>query len=583
VPELRRRIRWTGFGEGRPAVVDDHEFDIARHVTAVDLGGVDEPAFWSWSANQTLQPLDREHPLWRVTFATGLAGGQVGVLVVLHHALADGMAGAALAGRLLDPAPDTVAAPRPWRPAPAPDPLALAAPATSLDHAVGPGRRLIVIRRPLEQVKQAGRAHGATVNDVLLAAVAGGLRQLLAGRGEPVEGLELRVSVPVGAPGRARNAGGSTPMVLPLPVGPLDPADRLARIVAVTRTAKAARDRRYRGLLASPLLPTSLLRLGVRWLRRHGGGKVNLYVTNVPGPYGWPGLACGPRPRSRPWSPASRWPWRRCRMPASWSSPCRPTTPWRTWTRWQVAWGLTTSTGSAPSGRLSLAWPSLRAMDTKPITPRRFHEAAGVEDWRVLGEGACAYFRTGSFAAGARLAQAIGELDGLDAHHPDIDVRQKGVTVRLITITDDDYGLSERDLDLARQISAVARQLGFAADPTMLQTVQVSIDALVSAEVMPFWRAVLGYEYRADSPDEDLVDPRDRGPSIWFQRMDAPRPQRNRMHIDVWVPHDQAEARVAAAIAAGGRLVTDEHAPMWWVLADPEGNEVDVATWMSRD
>ena len=583
MPELRRRIRWTGFGQGRPAVVDDHEFDIARHVTAVDLGGVDEPAFWSWSANQTLQPLDREHPLWRVTFATGLAGGQVGVLVVLHHALADGMAGAALAGRLLDPAPDTVAAPRPWRPAPAPGPLALAAPATSLDHAVGPGRRLIVIRRPLEQVKHAGRAHGATVNDVLLAAVAGGLRQLLAGRGEPVEGLELRVSVPVGAPGRARNAGGSTPMVLPLPVGPLDPADRLARIVAVTRTAKAARDRRYRGLLASSLLPTSLLRLGVRWLRRHGGGKVNLYVTNVPGPYGWPGLACGPRPRSRPWSPASRWPWRRCRMPASWSSPCRPTTPWRTWTRWQVAWGLTTSTGSAPSGRLSLAWPSLRAMDTKPITPRRFHEAAGVEDWRVLGEGACAYFRTGSFAAGARLAQAIGELDGLDAHHPDIDVRQKGVTVRLITITDDDYGLSERDLDLARQISAVARQLGFAADPTMLQTVQVSIDALVSAEVMPFWRAVLGYEYRADSPDEDLVDPRDRGPSIWFQRMDAPRPQRNRMHIDVWVPHDQAEARVAAAIAAGGRLVTDEHAPMWWVLADPEGNEVDVATWMSRD
>jgi diacylglycerol O-acyltransferase / wax synthase len=327
VPELRRRIRWTGFGEGRPAVVDDHEFGIARHVTAVDLGGVDEPAFWSWSANQTLQPLDREHPLWRVTFATGLAGGQVGVLVVLHHALADGMAGAALAGRLLDPAPDTVAAPRPWRPAPAPGPLALAvdavagrlgtigaalrhlpdaprairvagrdaaattraalaqaAPATSLDHAVGPGRRLIVIRRPLEQVKQAGRAHGATVNDVLLAAVAGGLRQLLAGRGEPVEGLELRVSVPVGAPGRARNAGGSTPMVLPLPVGPLDPADRLARIVAVTRTAKAARDRRYRGLLASPLLPTSLLRLGVRWLRSHGGGKVNLYVTNVPGP-----------------------------------------------------------------------------------------------------------------------------------------------------------------------------------------------------------------------------------------------------------------------------------------------------------
>jgi 4a-hydroxytetrahydrobiopterin dehydratase len=79
--------------------------------------------------------------------------------------------------------------------------------------------------------------------------------------------------------------------------------------------------------------------------------------------------------------------------------------------------------------------------------------------------------RAGSFATGARLVQAIGELGGLDAHHPDVDIRDRGVTVRLITITDDDYGLSERDLDLARQISAVARALGLAADPTMLQTV----------------------------------------------------------------------------------------------------------------
>jgi 4a-hydroxytetrahydrobiopterin dehydratase len=94
---------------------------------------------------------------------------------------------------------------------------------------------------------------------------------------------------------------------------------------------------------------------------------------------------------------------------------------------------------------------------------------------------------------------------------------------------------------------------------------------------------VLGYEYRSDSPDEDLIDPRGRGPSLWFQEMDAPRPQRNRIHIDVWVPHDQGEARVKAAIAAGGRLVTDEHAPGWWTLADPEGNEVDVATWMDHD
>jgi 4a-hydroxytetrahydrobiopterin dehydratase len=179
--------------------------------------------------------------------------------------------------------------------------------------------------------------------------------------------------------------------------------------------------------------------------------------------------------------------------------------------------------------------------------------------------------------------RAIGELDGLDDHHPDVDLRHDGVTVRLITVTDNHYGLSERDLELALRISAVARELGLVADPTAVQTVQLTIDALVVPEVMPFWRAVLGYEYRADSPDQDLVDPRGRGASIWFQRMDAPRPQRNRVHIDVWVPHDQAEARVAAALAAGGRLVTDEHAPEWWTLADAEGNEVDVATWVGRD
>jgi 4a-hydroxytetrahydrobiopterin dehydratase len=122
-----------------------------------------------------------------------------------------------------------------------------------------------------------------------------------------------------------------------------------------------------------------------------------------------------------------------------------------------------------------------------------------------------------------------------------------------------------------------------AADPSAVQTVQLTIDALVIPEVLPFWRAVLGYQERGDSPEEDLVDPRGRGPSVWFQQMDAPRPQRNRIHVDVWVPHDQAEARVAAALATGGRLATDEHAPAWWVLADPEGNEVDVATWMTRD
>ena len=217
------------------------------------------------------------------------------------------------------------------------------------------------------------------------------------------------------------------------------------------------------------------------------------------------------------------------------------------------------------------------------ITARQFHEAEGVEDWRVVGEGACTYFRTGSFESAARLVHAVSGLAGLEDHHPDLDVRDGGVMVRLITITDDYMGMSARDVELAREISAVARQLGVSADPSVVQTVQVTIDALVSREVMPFWRAVLGYEYRSDSPDEDLIDPRGRGASFWFQRMDAPRPQRNRIHIDVWVPEDQGEARVEAAIAAGGRLISDKHAPMWWTLADAEGNEADVATTKGRD
>ena len=221
---------------------------------------------------------------------------------------------------------------------------------------------------------------------------------------------------------------------------------------------------------------------------------------------------------------------------------------------------------------------------TDRITVRQFRESEGVEDWRVLGEGACAYFRTGSFAAGAALVQAAGGLTGLDDHHPDVDLRHDGVTVRLITITNDYYGMSTRDVELARQISAVARKLGLSADPSAVQTLLVIPGATVTAEVMPFWRAVLGYEPRGDSPDEDLVDPRGRGPSFWFERMDEPRPDGGgAIHLAIWVPHEQAEARVAAALAAGGRMVRDEFAPSWWTLADAAGNEADIATTMSRD
>jgi 4a-hydroxytetrahydrobiopterin dehydratase len=218
------------------------------------------------------------------------------------------------------------------------------------------------------------------------------------------------------------------------------------------------------------------------------------------------------------------------------------------------------------------------------ITPTQFHESEGVDDWRVLAEGACAYFRTGSFQLGVRFVQAIGELSGLEPHRPDIDLRHDGVTVRVITIADDWYGPSQRDVELARQISAVARQLGIPADPAAVQTLLVIPGAPATPEVMRFWEAALGYERRADSPDEDLVDPRGRGPSFWFEEMDEPRSDGGgSIHLAVWVPFDQAEARVAATLAAGGRIVRDDRAPSWWTLADPAGNEADIATTINRD
>jgi 4a-hydroxytetrahydrobiopterin dehydratase len=211
---------------------------------------------------------------------------------------------------------------------------------------------------------------------------------------------------------------------------------------------------------------------------------------------------------------------------------------------------------------------------SETVTPKRFHEA----DWRVVRDDASTHFRTGSFAAGVALVNAIGRLADDASHHPDVDLRPDGVTVRLRT--EGIGGLSEREVVLARQISEAARELGVPVDLTGLQMVQVAIDALVIPDVLPFWRAVLGYR---EVGDEDLIDPHFQGPPLWFQQMDAPRPQRNRIHIDVYVPHDQAEARVAAAIAAGGHIVSDENAPGWWTLADAEGNEVDVASWPDRD
>jgi len=220
----------------------------------------------------------------------------------------------------------------------------------------------------------------------------------------------------------------------------------------------------------------------------------------------------------------------------------------------------------------------------EPVTVREFHGTEGVEDWRVVGDGACALFHCESLVASARFVEAISELRGIDDHPPDIDIRPDGVTVRLLTKTEDWYGMGTRDVELARQIAAVAREQGLSVDPSAVQSVLVIPGAPDIAAIMPFWQAVLGYERRPDSPDEDLVDPHLRGPAFWFERMDEPRSDGGgAIHVAIWVPYEQAEARIAAALAAGGRMVRDEFAPAWWTLADAAGNEADIATSKSRD
>ncbi len=137
--------------------------------------------------------------------------------------------------------------------------------------------------------------------------------------------------------------------------------------------------------------------------------------------------------------------------------------------------------------------------------------------------------------------------------------------------------MSQRDVELARRISVEARRLELEPDPTQVQAIGIAVAQDAGTDVGPFWAAVLGFEHLG--PGEDVVDRHRRHPHISFQPLHPPKPGRGRTHIDVSVPADQAEARVAAALAAGGRLADASHAPDWWTLASPENHGVDIAAW----
>jgi pterin-4a-carbinolamine dehydratase len=214
-------------------------------------------------------------------------------------------------------------------------------------------------------------------------------------------------------------------------------------------------------------------------------------------------------------------------------------------------------------------------MDGKRTTGRAFHDAGGVDDWRVLFSGAHAYFRVTSFEHGARFVAAIAEVAAAVGQFPDVDLRPEGVTVRTAS---GEYGaLSQRDVELARRISVEARRLDAEPDPSQVQVIAIAVAQDADSDVGPFWAAALGY--RSLGGDEDVVDRHRRNPHVSFQRLSPPKPRRGRTHIDVSVPADQAEARVAAALAAGGRLADATHAPHWWTVASPENHGVDIAAW----
>lgn len=204
--------------------------------------------------------------------------------------------------------------------------------------------------------------------------------------------------------------------------------------------------------------------------------------------------------------------------------------------------------------------------------------AAGLDDWRMLAQAIHARFTTGDFATGLRLVEAIGAAAEAVNHHPDVTLTYPKVDVTLVS---HDAGcVTQRDLDLARTISDLARDLGVGSDPAGLAQLELALDTPDSAAVQPFWRAFLGYEPLADEADE-LRDPHGHGPNIWLQDSGS-EVDRQRWHFDVFLPEEQVQARLDAVVAAGGTVVEEHPEHRYWVVQDAEGNRSCVCTSQGR-
>lgn len=215
---------------------------------------------------------------------------------------------------------------------------------------------------------------------------------------------------------------------------------------------------------------------------------------------------------------------------------------------------------------------------TTDLSRAELSAAVETAGWRLILGDLCTAAATSSLREAADAAAALAGVAGDEAGLR-LDVRPGRLLVTLAGVLADGRAPAA-SVTAAERLSAQLRDLGLAPEPAQAQTTEIAIDALDIPAVRPFWQAVLGY---ARLPDGSLADPAGKGPSLWFQQMDAPRPQRNRLHLDVVVPHDQAQDRLQATLAAGGTLRGDAQAPAFWVLADAEGNEACVCTWQARE
>lgn len=210
------------------------------------------------------------------------------------------------------------------------------------------------------------------------------------------------------------------------------------------------------------------------------------------------------------------------------------------------------------------------------MSDRGWHDflaADGVDDWVVLHGGATAVFRVPSLSEAARLAEAVAKAPGIAGAGVLLTLADTRVSVRL---SRDIWNLEQSHIQLAQAVSSVARELGAVPDRAAVQEVQVAIAAKREAIDIGFWRAVLGYTPMAD---DNAVDPLGHGSTVWMQELDQAKPLRHAIHIDVSVAREQVKARLEAAIAAGGRIVDESHAPAHWTLADRAGNRVCICAW----